>query len=77
MINMCRAVEVDNTGLGAALGRLGRVVSNGGLSATLKVPFGETTRIASALIASFPVQDFTVEEVPLEDVLSQVFADIP
>lgn len=61
----------------ARLTCLGEVVNNGGFTATLKVPFGDATRIAAVLLATLPVQDFTVEEVPLEEVLSQIFTSGP
>lgn len=48
--------------------------------ATFKVPFGEATRVAAELITSFSVKDFTIEEtieeVPLEEPLSQMFASL-
>lgn len=50
-----------------------QLANNGGSVSTLKVPFGEATRVAAQLITSFPVKDFTIEEVPLEEALSQMF----
>ncbi|MCR4426449.1 MAG: ATP-binding cassette domain-containing protein [Firmicutes bacterium] len=56
-----------------ALDRLGEVVSNGGYTATLRIPVSDVTRVSTTMLASLPVQDFTMEEVPLEEIMSEVF----
>jgi ABC-2 type transport system ATP-binding protein len=40
----------------------------------LRVPKAETSRITARLLADLPITDLTVEEPPIEDVITRVFA---
>ena len=40
----------------------------------LRVPKSETARVTAQLLAELPVEDLTVEDPPLEDVIERVFA---
>ncbi|MFZ2202549.1 MAG: ABC transporter ATP-binding protein [Microgenomates group bacterium] len=44
-----------------------------GLSVTLSVKRSEHTRIASALLSKFPVDDLDVSEIGLDDIIRQIF----
>jgi ABC-2 type transport system ATP-binding protein len=56
-----------------ALEPLGRVSSYDPVRVELRVPRAQATSVASELLARFPVEDLNVEEVPVEDVVRQLF----
>jgi ABC-2 type transport system ATP-binding protein len=58
---------VNLTGYGEVMGRDGGRV-------TLRVPKAETSRITAQLLADLAVDDLTVEDPPIEDVIARVFA---
>lgn len=58
----------------AALAELGRVVSHDTAEAVLQVPQEEVNRTVTRALATLPVQDLTVENAPLEEVMSELFA---
>jgi ABC-2 type transport system ATP-binding protein len=51
-----------------------RVISYEGREAQLQVAQGELQRVVGGLLAALPVLDLTVEDPPLEEVLSALFA---
>jgi ABC-2 type transport system ATP-binding protein len=51
----------------------GEIVSESGMSITLKVPREKVTEICQDILAAGNVQDFSVEEEPIEDVLGEIF----
>jgi ABC-2 type transport system ATP-binding protein len=60
-------VMIDLSAYGEVMGREGGRV-------TLRVPKAETSRITAQLLAGLAVDDLTVEDPPIEDVIERVFA---
>jgi ABC-2 type transport system ATP-binding protein len=58
----------------ADIARFGHVVEHGDALVKLHVAEGALREAVAALLATLPVQDLTVEEPPLEEVMRQVFA---
>ncbi|MDX6409313.1 MAG: viologen exporter family transport system ATP-binding protein [Gaiellaceae bacterium] len=58
----------------ADLDTYGEVIDRDGDRATLRVPKGETSRVAARLLSEHEVLDLTIEEPPIEDVIEMVFA---
>ena len=56
------------------LERIGEIVSNDEASAVLQVAQHEVQAAVSRALASLPVRDLTVENAPLEEVMSELFA---
>ena len=50
------------------------MISQEGGQVTLRVPKAETPQVTARLLAEQPVDDLTVEDPPIEDVIEQVFA---
>jgi ABC-2 type transport system ATP-binding protein len=50
------------------------VVAAGEGRVQLRVPKSETSRVTARLLADYPVQDLTIEDPPIEDVIERVFA---
>jgi ABC-2 type transport system ATP-binding protein len=63
--------EADATRLAA----FGEIVSSEGGRTTLRVDREAAPRIAAQLLSELPVLDLTVEDPPIEDVISEVFAE--
>jgi ABC-2 type transport system ATP-binding protein len=64
----------DGNGAPAAdLGRFGKVVSADGGHATIQVAAEEVSSAVARLLGALPVADLTVEDPPLEEVLSELF----
>ncbi|MDC0709998.1 ATP-binding cassette domain-containing protein [Stigmatella sp. ncwal1] len=59
----------------ARLEVLGRVVSHEPMSAVLQVPPEAVSATISRALASLPVTDLTVENAPLEEVMSELFTE--
>jgi ABC-2 type transport system ATP-binding protein len=57
----------------AELGRFGTVVTQDGGQATLQVSSEDVSGAVGRLLAGLPVADLTVEDPPLEEVLSELF----
>ena len=57
-----------------ALGRYGLVQSTEGALAVLRVERESSTEVVAHLLADFPVEDVSIEEPPIEDVIRTVFA---
>jgi ABC-2 type transport system ATP-binding protein len=56
------------------LQELGKVVKNEAAEAVLQVPMAEVNAVVGKALASLPVQDLTVENPPLEEVMSELFS---
>jgi ABC-2 type transport system ATP-binding protein len=52
----------------------GRVVGHDGAVVTIEVPRGRTAAVATRLLAELPVEDVSIEDPPVEDVVRAVFA---
>jgi ABC-2 type transport system ATP-binding protein len=52
----------------------GEVMSEADGRITLRVPKAETSRATARLLADLPVEDLTIEDPPIEDVIERVFA---
>ncbi len=58
----------------AQLESYGEVISRDGVQAVLRVPKNETALITARLLSEQNVDDLTVEDPPVEDVIEQVFS---
>jgi ABC-2 type transport system ATP-binding protein len=58
----------------ADLSVYGEVISKDGGRATLRLPKAETPHVTARILAEQSVDDLTVEDPPIEDVIEQVFA---
>jgi ABC-2 type transport system ATP-binding protein len=58
----------------ATLARFGEVVEQNSGSIKLKVKRDRVVPVCKALLDELPVQDLDIEEVPIEDVIRQIFA---
>lgn len=59
----------------ATLTSLGKVVTHDNVTAVLQVPQDAVNTTVSRALSSLPVQDLTVENAPLEEVMSELFAE--
>lgn len=55
------------------LSPFGQVVECNGLKATIRVPRSEATRAAATLLTTIAIDDVTIEEPPIEELVSQLF----
>ncbi len=55
------------------LARFGVVSECSGDSAVLSVPREQTAQITAAVLAAYPIRDIGIEEVPIEEVIRQLF----
>jgi ABC-2 type transport system ATP-binding protein len=58
----------------ADLSGYGEVMSQAEGRVTLRVPKADTSRATARLLADLPVEDLTIEDPPIEDVIERVFA---
>ncbi|HEV8336857.1 MAG TPA: ATP-binding cassette domain-containing protein [Candidatus Polarisedimenticolia bacterium] len=58
----------------AALAQLGKVVTHDTVEAVLQVAQEEVNATVTKALATLPVQDLTVENAPLEEVMSELFS---
>jgi ABC-2 type transport system ATP-binding protein len=58
----------------AALDAVGRVVASDAAGVTLQIPQDGVNAAVSRALATLPVHDLTVENAPLEEVMSELFA---
>ncbi len=58
----------------ADLSAYGEVISQQGGRATLRLPKADTPQVTARILAEQSVDDLTVEDPPIEDVIEQVFA---
>jgi ABC-2 type transport system ATP-binding protein len=57
----------------AELSRFGTVVSSGGAQAVVQVAASDVSGAVGRMLAALPVTDLTVEDPPLEEVMSELF----
>ena len=57
----------------AALARFGTVESCEGLQAVIRVDRKAVTETAAAILAALPVEDIAIEDMPVEEVIAEVF----
>jgi ABC-2 type transport system ATP-binding protein len=57
------------------LGQYGEIVEENGLYAVLKIKKDETARVTSRILNDFPVEDLSVEEVEIEEVIGRIFRE--
>lgn len=69
-IHFAAATPVD----AKAIAELGEIVENGDLMLRLKVKRDRVTAACKRLLDSLPVQDIDIQEVPIEDIIRQIFA---
>lgn len=58
----------------ADAGRYGEVVSLSETRLEIRIPKAKTAAVASALLADLPIEDLTISEPPIEEVIEHVFA---
>ena len=69
-----KTIVVDLLDGAGNLSRYGEVVSSEEGRVELRVPKAETARVTSRLLSDLAVEDLTVHDPPIEDVIEQVFA---
>ncbi|HYO68610.1 MAG TPA: ATP-binding cassette domain-containing protein [Archangium sp.] len=69
VLRLNQAVAADS------LAQLGKVVTHDNVTAVLQVPQDAVNATVSRALSSLPVQDLTVENAPLEEVMSELFAE--
>ena len=69
VLRLNQAVTADS------LASLGKVVTHDNATAVLQVPQDAVNATVSRALSSLPVQDLTVENAPLEEVMSELFAE--
>jgi ABC-2 type transport system ATP-binding protein len=69
-----KTIVVDLKNGMADLSRYGEIVSAGDGRIELRVPKAETARVTNRLLSELEVEDLTVEDPPIEDVIERVFA---
>jgi ABC-2 type transport system ATP-binding protein len=69
VLRLNQAVAADS------LASLGKVVTHDNATAVLQVPQEAVNATVSRALSSLPVQDLTVENAPLEEVMSELFAE--
>ncbi len=55
------------------LGRFGQVISTGEAQGVVQVAAAEVSAVVSRMLSALPVADLTVEDPPLEEVMSELF----
>ena len=66
-------VRLDRAVPDPELSRFGTVVSSAGLQATIQVAAADVSAAVGRILAALPVADLTVEDPPLEEVMSELF----
>jgi len=56
------------------LSQYGEVLNQDGASVTLRVPKSESSRVTARILAEQQVDDLTVEDPPVDDVIEKVFS---
>jgi ABC-2 type transport system ATP-binding protein len=56
------------------LSRYGEVLTRDGSRVTLRVPKAEASQVTARLLAEQPVDDLTVEDTPIDDVIEKIFS---
>ena len=55
------------------LSRYGEVLTKDGARVTLRVPKAKTSQVTANLLSDLQVDDLTVEDTPIDDVIDSVF----
>ena len=58
---------------GADLSAYGEVVSQDGSQVALRIPKAQTAQVTGRILAEYNVDDLTVEDTPIDDIIEQVF----
>ncbi len=58
----------------AELSKYGEVIGREDGRITLRVPKAQTSQVTAKLLTDFQVDDLTVEDAPVDDVIDQVFS---
>ncbi|MBI5650263.1 MAG: ATP-binding cassette domain-containing protein [Chloroflexi bacterium] len=66
-------VEFSQPLNGQRLAEYGEVVKERGQRAELLIPRDQTSQVAARMLAELPIADVTIEEPPIEDVITRVF----
>ena len=69
-----KTIGVTLADSGDGLEMYGNIMAREGTKVKLRVPKGETSRVAARLLNERNVADLTIEEPPIETVIEQVFA---
>jgi ABC-2 type transport system ATP-binding protein len=59
----------------ADFARFGRVLERDGARVKLEVPRGQVAEVCRELLACGPVSDFSAQEIPIEEIIRQVFGE--
>ena len=70
-----KTIGVTLEGNSVDLSRYAEVVSQDGSRVTLRVPKAQTSEVTARLLTDLQVEDLTVEDPPIEDVIEQVFKE--
>lgn len=70
-----KKIALKFDGAGKDLSPYGEVVDQGFGKATLRVPKSEVPRVTARLLEEMAIQDLTVEDPPIEEVIEDVFAN--
>ncbi|MBI4581527.1 MAG: ATP-binding cassette domain-containing protein [Planctomycetes bacterium] len=68
------SIDLQDDVDGYAFERMGEVVAHEGRKVTLRVGKEDAAAVTSRLLADLAVQDVTIQDPPIEDVIRQVFA---
>ena len=66
-------VEFSQSLDGVQLAEYGEVIKTRGQRADLLIPRDQTSQVAARMLAELPIADVTIEEPPIEDVITRVF----
>ena len=69
-----KTISVTLRTAGIDLSRYGEVVSVDGRRVSLRIPKRDTSEATAALLTAVQVDDLTIEDTPIDDVIEQVFA---
>ena len=67
-------VRLERPAAGGELARFGEVLSATGTQAVIRVSAAEVSGAVGRMLAALPVADLTVEDPPLEEVMSELFS---
>ena len=68
-----KTIGVTFTGPGSLSG-YGEVLARDGARVTLRVPKAQASQVTARLLAEQPVDDLTVEDTPIDDVIEKIFS---
>ncbi len=70
-----KTIVIDFMDGAADLSQYGEVVERREGQVTLRVPKAEAAQVTGRLLAEHPVQDLTIQDPPIEEVIEQVFSE--